>query len=65
MEDPDDSTAVYDDDFGFNEAGVATELFQSRIAYCKCWSTPKFVRKKMEPFLLQKVAHWETDKAVT
>jgi len=31
MEDPDDTTMVYGDDFGLNEAGVATVLFQSAI----------------------------------
>ena len=31
MEDPDDTTMVYGDDFGLNEAGVATVLFQSPI----------------------------------
>ena len=32
MEDPEDTTMVYGDDFGLNEAGVATVLFQSPIA---------------------------------
>ena len=32
MEDPEYTTMVYGDDFGLNEAGVATVLFQSPIA---------------------------------
>ena len=32
MEDPGDTTMVYGDDFGLDEAGVATVLFQSPIA---------------------------------
>ena len=59
MEDPDDKTMVYDGDFGFNEAGVATVLLHSPK------STPKFARKKMEQLFLQKVANREMDKDVT
>ena len=59
MEDPEDTTMVYGDDFGLNEAGVATVLFQSPIA------NAGVSQEEDGTIPSPKVANWETDKAVT
>ena len=53
---------VYGDDFGLNEAGVATVLFQSPIENA---GQTQVRQEEDGTFLFQKVANWETDKAVT